>query len=101
MPYVSRLELMKVAREVWEMAQQYKTLDRGEFTIDRLLFAYLRDFRRPAASSKVEKAAVYLKCLGEFPTQRNREFLRPNRELIQRIRDCSEIDQGKRVSPLL
>ena len=59
MPYIGRLGLMEAAREVWEMAQQYKTRDRGEFTIDRLLFAYFRGSGHAAARQskiKSEKA---------------------------------------------
>lgn len=40
--YVSRQYLMDAAREVREMAQYYSTRARGELTVDRLLYGYLR-----------------------------------------------------------
>lgn len=42
MAYISRDDLMDVARDVWEMAQYYKTRERGELTVDRLLYGRLR-----------------------------------------------------------
>jgi hypothetical protein len=42
MSHISRDQLMRASWEAWELARQYKTRDRSEFTIDRLLFGLFR-----------------------------------------------------------
>lgn len=92
---------MGAAREVWEMAQYYSTRNRGELTIDRLLYGYFRGsghvvqrqyrIRSNNATRRIDflvggvKTGAFVELVVRTRTHGNEWYLTPNSAELNKL----------------